>query len=122
MGAPVRIVGLALDLIHLSGLDPDRDIEIRYTGLRPGEKLFEESFGADAAYGQTQHDKIFVYRNGHANAAAEAPADPRPAALDASSLAGQLDALILIAQRGDASEVRSRLSELVPEYQGAESR
>ena len=47
MGEPVRIVDLARDLIRLSGLEPDRDIEIRYTGLRPGEKLFEELFGAD---------------------------------------------------------------------------
>ncbi len=47
MGEPVRIADLARDLIRLSGLEPDRDIEIRYTGLRPGEKLFEELFGAD---------------------------------------------------------------------------
>ena len=42
MGAPVRIVDLANDLIRLSGLEPDRDIEIHFTGVRPGEKLFEE--------------------------------------------------------------------------------
>ena len=119
MGEPVRIVDLARDLIRLSGLEPDRDIEIRYTGLRPGEKLFEELFGADEAYGRTQHEKIFVYRNGHAAAAAEAHIGHRPAAPDASSLADQLDALIFAAQRGDAAEVRCRLSELVPEYQGA---
>jgi hypothetical protein len=45
-----------------------------------------------------------------------------PAALDASPLAGQIDALILAAQRGDAAEVRRRLSELVPGYQGAGSK
>ena len=116
MGEPVRIVDLARDLIRLSGLEPDRDIEIRFTGLRPGEKLFEELFGADEAYGRTRHEKIFVYRNGHADGAAGALADPGPAALDASRLAGQIDALILAAQQGDAAEVRCRLGELVPEY------
>ena len=118
MGEPVRIIDLARDLIRLTGLEPDRDIEIRYTGLRPGEKLFEELFGADEAYGQTQHEKIFVYRNGNSAAAAEAHVGHRQVARDASSLAGQLDALIFAAQQGDASAVRSRLSELVPEYQG----
>jgi|WetSurMetagenome_2_1015567.scaffolds.fasta_scaffold01171_3 FlaA1/EpsC-like NDP-sugar epimerase len=121
MGEPVRIVDLARDLIRLTGLEPDRDIEIRYTGLRPGEKLFEELFGADEAYGQTQHEKIFVYRNGNSAAAAEAHVGHRQAARDASSLAGQLDALIFAAQQGDASAVRSRLSELVPEYQATGS-
>jgi FlaA1/EpsC-like NDP-sugar epimerase len=122
MGAPVRIVDLARDLIRLTGLEPDRDIEIQYTGLRPGEKLFEELFGADEVYGQTRHEKIFVYRNGHANAAAGAPTELMPAALGASPLASQIDALILAAQRGDTDEVRRRLGELAPEYQEAGSR
>jgi FlaA1/EpsC-like NDP-sugar epimerase len=121
MGAPVRIADLARDLIRLSGLEPDRDIEIRYTGLRPGEKLFEELFGADEVYGQTRHEKIFVYRNGHANAAVAAPTDPTPVEAGASPLADQLDGLILAAQQGDASEVRRRLGELVPEYQGKDT-
>jgi FlaA1/EpsC-like NDP-sugar epimerase len=122
MGEPVRIVDLARDLIRLSGLEPDRDIEIRFTGLRPGEKLFEELLGADEVYGQTRHEKIFVYRNGHANVAAGVPTDPMPVSPGASPLASQIDALILAAQRGDASEVRRRLGELVPEYQGTGSR
>jgi FlaA1/EpsC-like NDP-sugar epimerase len=122
MGAPVRIVDLARDLIRLTGLEPDRDIEIQYTGLRPGEKLFEELFGADEVYGQTGHEKIFVYRNGHANGAAGAPTELMPTALGASPLAGQIDALILAAQQGDAAEVRRRLGELAPEYQGAGNR
>ncbi len=122
MGAPVRIVDLARDLIRLSGLEPDRDIEIRYTGLRPGEKLFEELFGAEEVYGQTRHEKIFVYRNGHADGATGETTAPRPVASDAARLVNQIDALILAAQRGNAAEVRRRLGELVPEYQGAGNR
>jgi FlaA1/EpsC-like NDP-sugar epimerase len=122
MGAPVRIADLARDLIRLTGLEPGRDIEIRYTGLRPGEKLFEELFGADEIYGQTRHEKIFVYRNGHTNGSGEAPADLRPASPDTSRLSGKIDALILAAQQGDAAEVRSRLNDLVPEYQRVGSR
>ncbi len=57
MGEPVRIADLARDLIRLSGLEPDRDIEIRYTGLRPGEKLFEELLGTGEEYRRTQHEE-----------------------------------------------------------------
>ena len=122
MGAPVRIADLARDLIRLSGLEPGRDIEIQYTGLRPGEKLFEELFGADEVYEQTRHEKIFVYRNGHTDGAVGALTDPGPASPDASRLWGKIDALILAAQQGDAAEVRSRLGALVPEYRQAEGK
>jgi len=60
MGAPVRIVDLARDMIRMSGLQPDVDILIEYSGLRPGEKLSEELFHADEPYARTLHEKIFV--------------------------------------------------------------
>lgn len=60
MGEPVLIVDLARDLIRLSGLDPDRDIEIKFTGIRPGEKLFEELGVDDEKVEKTKHPKIFV--------------------------------------------------------------
>jgi len=63
MGAPVKIVDLARDMIRLAGLEEGRDIEITFTGLRPGEKLFEELFLNDEHTTRTAHDKIFVSRN-----------------------------------------------------------
>ena len=60
MGEPVRIVDLATDMIRLSGLEVGRDVEIVFTGLRPGEKLFEELHYADAEYLPTRHPKILV--------------------------------------------------------------
>jgi FlaA1/EpsC-like NDP-sugar epimerase len=64
MGDPVRIDDLARNMIRLSGLEPDVDIEIRYTGLRPGEKLFEELLMQDEGLDKTPNDLIFV---GHFN-------------------------------------------------------
>ncbi|MEG1796316.1 MAG: nucleoside-diphosphate sugar epimerase/dehydratase [Clostridium sp.] len=60
MGKPVRIYDLALDLIRLSGFEPHKDIKIEVTGLRPGEKLFEELLMAQEGLQKTGHDKIFV--------------------------------------------------------------
>ncbi|WP_108993065.1 polysaccharide biosynthesis protein [Paenibacillus agaridevorans] len=60
MGKPVRILDLAKDLIRLSGLEPDVDIPIRFSGLREGEKLYEELLTEAEATTATQHERIFV--------------------------------------------------------------
>ena len=60
MGEPVKIVDMASDLIELSGLVPDKDIKIEFSGLRPGEKLFEELLTAEEGTTSTKHQKIFV--------------------------------------------------------------
>lgn len=60
MGDPVKIDDLARDLIRLSGLEPDIDIKIEYTGLRPGEKLYEELLLAEEGLEKTAHKKIFI--------------------------------------------------------------
>ncbi len=60
MGEPVKIIDLARDLIRLSGLEPDVDIKIEYTGLRPGEKLYEELLMAEEGLENTKHKKIFI--------------------------------------------------------------
>ncbi len=63
MGEPVRIVDLANDLIQLSGLEPDVDIEVRFTGARPGEKLYEEMFFSSELAAPTEHPKVLRTRN-----------------------------------------------------------
>lgn len=63
MGEPIKIVELARDLIRLSGFEPDEDIEIVFTGLRPGEKLHEELVGDSEKAEKTVYDKIYCIRN-----------------------------------------------------------
>jgi FlaA1/EpsC-like NDP-sugar epimerase len=100
-GEPVRIVDLARDLIRLSGLVPDDDIAIEYTGIRPGEKLFEELAVASENADRTKHPKIFI---GKHRSAAYGDVLAR-----FSSLSRGLDTL-------DGQAHKKRLAEVVPEY------
>jgi FlaA1/EpsC-like NDP-sugar epimerase len=100
MGEPVRIVDLARDIIRLSGLKPDEDIAIVWSGLRPGEKLFEELETTGEHLVRTAHPKIFVCK------IAAYPAERSRAALRE---------LAQLANRGEASELRRYLNELLPE-------
>jgi FlaA1/EpsC-like NDP-sugar epimerase len=108
MGEPVYINDLACDLIRLSGLEPGHDIDVVFTGLRPGEKLYEELYSGHEAHNRTQHQKIFVSQNGRV-----------PELVWASCPEAAVDDLIAAAQHGDADEVRRLLRTLVPEYQAA---
>lgn len=65
MGEPVKIIDLARQLIRLSGLEPDKDIPIVFTGVRPGEKLFEDILAAEEGTSATGHDRIFTARINH---------------------------------------------------------
>ena len=67
MGEPVRVFDLAMDLIRLSGLEPGSDIEVHFTGARPGEKLFEELFFKGAHVVPTDHPKILRARDSEAD-------------------------------------------------------
>ena len=60
MGEPVKIVDLARQVIRMSGFEPDRDIPIVFTGIRPGEKLFEDILNAEEGTSATRHDRIFI--------------------------------------------------------------
>jgi FlaA1/EpsC-like NDP-sugar epimerase len=60
MGEPVRVLDVAMNLIRLSGLEPHKDIKIKYVGLRPGEKLYEELFADDEPMMTTHHPKISI--------------------------------------------------------------
>lgn len=71
MGSPVRILDLAEKLVRLNGFEPYRDIEIVFTGLRPGEKLFEELLTAEEGTDPTLHSQIFCVRNGTIRSEAE---------------------------------------------------
>ena len=65
MGEPVKIYDLAVSLIKLLGYEPNVDIPIQITGLRPGEKLYEEILMAEEGLQATKHDKIFVSQPMH---------------------------------------------------------
>lgn len=99
MGEPVRIVDLAKDLIRLSGLEPDVDIKIEYTGLRPGEKLYEELLLAEEGIEATTHEKIFV---------------GQPLMLSYQEVLLAIKALEN--NLGDASKLRACMASAVPSY------
>lgn len=103
MGEPVRIYDLAKDIIELSGLELGRNIDIIFTGLRPGEKLYEELFLAEEHYERTRHEKIFIA--------------PNSDNFVSSSLDERVDRLIWAAQACDPAGVREYIRELVPEFQ-----
>ena len=111
MGEPVRIVDLARDLIRLSGLEPDRDIEITFTGLRPGEKLHEELFAAAEDYGRTEHEKILRFTNGRG---------PTGDGGGRDRFEAQLESLLDAARRGEVEAMAAALHDLVPEYGAGE--
>jgi FlaA1/EpsC-like NDP-sugar epimerase len=106
MGEPVRIVDLARDLIELSGLETGHDVEIQYTGMRPGEKLFEELMVSGEEYGPTRHQKVFVSRNGKHGLPCPVPLEDAVAEL------------VAVARRGDEARIRAKLHQIVPEYSG----
>lgn len=98
MGEPVRIYDLAKDLITLSGLIPDKDIEIKITGLRPGEKLFEELLSAEDGTEKTTHKKIFTARIKE---------------IDKAELDKEISKILEIT---DGEEVVAALQKMVPTY------
>lgn len=105
MGEPVEILKLAEEMIRLSGLEPYRDIEIRETGLRPGEKLWEELLMKNEDLGRTENEKIFVEKD---------------TPLSRGELAEILGILKEATETNDDDQVREALHRVVPTYKTPE--
>lgn len=106
MGEPVKIVDLAHRMIKLSGLEPHVDIKIIYTGLRPGEKLYEELLSDDATTMQTHHEKILISK------------DPT---MDYDQIEKYCNHIVKAAIRREKIEVVQILKEIVPEFKSNNS-
>lgn len=100
MGEQIRILDLAEDLIRLSGLEPGRDIEIVYTGIRPGEKLSEELWDKWARYEPTSHPDIVLLAE--------------EAVMDGAALHRTVSELIHLAREGDTPAIFRLLDECIP--------
>jgi FlaA1/EpsC-like NDP-sugar epimerase len=100
MGEPVKIYDLAVNMIKLSGLVPFEDISIKITGLRPGEKLYEERLMAEEGLQKTANEKISI---------------GKPLDIDYDSLFNKIDLLLDSANR-ETSNMKDLVKELVPTY------
>ena len=101
MGEPVKVVDVARNLIVLSGLEPDKDVKIAFTGLRPGEKLFEELFRDGDVRKDTGHPDIFA-------------AIPEEA--DLTLMRGTLRELKELCAEPDPAPLLAAVKKLVPAY------
>lgn len=101
MGEPVKIYNLAEDLIRLSGLEPHEDIGIEITGLRPGEKLYEELLMQEEGMSETPHEKIFI---------------GKPMFTDYKVLINMLDNMKSVVEENDEEVLREQIKLMVPSY------
>lgn len=106
MGEPVRIADLAKNMIRLAGYVPGKDIEITYTGLRPGEKLYEELLNQKETTLATSHQKILV---------------AKVCEYDFDAVAQDIQTLIEEARRGKVFPVVKKMKEIVPEFKSKNS-
>ena len=102
MGEPVKILDLAKRLIKLSGFEPGKDIEIKITGLRPGEKLYEELLLNMENASSTEYRKIFI---------------EKPIKHDYAKLVEDLDSLKKIIEHDDKLSIIKALQEIIPNYE-----
>lgn len=105
MGEQVKVIELAKTMITLSGLTPDKDIAIEITGLRPGEKLYEELYGSDEIVKETFHKKIFAAVDSNNNRTFN------------SQFIAQIQTLERMAQEGSTEEIIRKMKEFIPTFQ-----
>ncbi|NTW07897.1 MAG: polysaccharide biosynthesis protein, partial [Syntrophaceae bacterium] len=110
MGTPVKIADMARDLIRLSGKEPDVDIKIIFTGLREGEKLYEELITVGEDILPTGHEKVMVLRS------SKHSSDSSHLLTTREKLNKAIDELVKDANRHDARKIKKKLNEIVPEY------
>ncbi|AXJ00422.1 NDP-sugar epimerase [Cyclonatronum proteinivorum] len=103
MGKPVKISDLARDLIQLSGLVPGKDIVIKFTGMRPGEKLFEELLTAEEGTESSKYKKIMISRKSK---------------VGINNLDEMLGKIFAAAAQGDGTAIRKCFYEMIPNYSG----
>ncbi|MEN8078818.1 nucleoside-diphosphate sugar epimerase/dehydratase [Clostridioides difficile] len=101
MGKPVRIYDLAENLIKLSGFEPNKDIKIEVTGLRPGEKLYEELLMNEEGLTETKHKKIFI---------------GKPGDFDINDIAKKTDELLMYASKGSKVRLKKQLKSVVDTF------
>lgn len=104
MGEPVKIEAMARQLIELSGFEPGREIEIRYTGLRPGEKLYEELSHNEEVTEKTEHPKIWRLKV------------LNESEVGADQLEQSIHSIIEEAAKGNTATAKQNIKRLVPEY------
>jgi FlaA1/EpsC-like NDP-sugar epimerase len=104
MGEPVKIEAMARQLIELSGFEPGREIEIRYTGLRPGEKLYEELSQNEEITERTEHAKIWKLK------------PKNSLQTDSDQLVESIHSIIEEAERGNTAGSKQMIKKLIPEY------
>ena len=105
MGKPVKIEEMARQLIELSGFEVGREIEIRYTGLRPGEKLYEELSHNEETSENTGHPKIWKLKPNSSSQHEE------------SDFKRSLESIVEEAAKGNISQAKQQIKDLIPEYQ-----
>jgi FlaA1/EpsC-like NDP-sugar epimerase len=101
MGTPIKIHDLALQMIRLAGLVPDQDIKIEFTGLRPGEKLYEELLSNEETTTPTYNEKIKI-----------AQVSSKPL----FQVVADVEELVRLSQSGDAMQIAMKMKEIVPEF------
>ena len=101
MGEPVKIMDLAIKMIKLAGYEPNEDIEIKITGLRPGEKLYEELISDSSRALPTHHDKILIAKD---------------VIRDFDFVNKKVNKIVEAALRHDDNRVVTMIKELVPEF------